>query len=109
MKLLSGTNLCSQSLQVLRNLKVSTRYSDRNRLEGSLKDRINLLRRTINTEITITRPYLISLEELGDRLYEDSIAALKAEDMPFYVTYTKGHEQTQVIARHCYRCLPEVI
>ena len=109
MKILYGLKTTKSNLQLLEKLHVSTKYSLRDSIEGSIKEKLEFLRRSINTEIAIHRPFLLSLEELGERYHEDGSMAYKDCEFGFFGLYTRAEEQVKFITEHCYRCLGEVI
>lgn len=109
MKLMLGLRGNRSLLSKGKVVKQSTKYSLRGRVEGNLEDKLRYLRNSINTEITIASPYLLTLEDLGDRYYEDGQCALHDEEFGYYRVYVEGYEQTRIISDHCYRCLPSPI
>lgn len=86
----------------------STSYADQSQLTGDIQVKIIRLKKSLNTEITIASPYIITLEELSYRYYEDAIRADKDNNKPFCITYRVAYERAVNIAINFYNCLPIV-
>lgn len=106
MKLLLGVRGNHSLLLKGKALRQKTEYKMRNLVEGTIGYKLDILRKSINTEITIAAPYLLTLEDLATRYHEDGVDALRDKEFGYYQRYVEGYEQTQRIVTHCYRSLP---
>lgn len=109
MKLLGLRGNQLLSLQQNSRACCSSRYEERGLQIGTFEERIRALRRQITTEITIVSPYLLSLEDLANRYYDDSQLAWLDGEVAYFNAYTDGYERTKVISDNIYRLMPEVI
>lgn len=87
-------------------IQKSTKYEDRFLIAGTNEDKIKLLKRNLNTEITIASPYILTLEELSSRYYDDGVKADYEDNYGYCIAYRIAYEKSVNIAINFYNCLP---
>jgi hypothetical protein len=95
--------------QRLKGLDYSTHYSDQPKILLPEREKLQALSRHLNTEITIAAPYLLTLENLATRYFDDGQTALKEHNVAYHIRYLVAHDRAKIIINGFYACLEPVI
>lgn len=111
MKLLLGLHAKNGSLSFVdkNGNPLTTEYKDRGRLTGTLNKRLDWLGKSLNREITIAAPYIMTLEELTERYYDDCKVSFDDGNIGFFMRYQYAFERSKAIADYSYSLIPPII
>jgi hypothetical protein len=99
---LSKLRLVGKTTLDSKHMLHSTRYDDRELLNGDKKDKLDNLATNLSGEIRACSRNVLLLERLALQYHSDGLAAQADRDIGYYMRYAEAYERVQFIVNSYY-------